>query len=134
MQYFEELCETSKLWAKYFRTEKLIRRSNTNNYVEAQFLVVKNTSSIRQRQYNIDMLFDKLMLEFEDHFKRRLLSVADGTFDVVYSYRFKEPYFKSCSGTCKNLKACFNFVMAFIVFIINEVHVRCGLFFCFYFE
>ena len=34
------------------------------------------------------MLFDKLTVEFEDHFKRRLLSVADGTFDGVYCHRF----------------------------------------------
>ena len=44
------------------------------------------------------MLFDKLIVEFEDHFKRRLLSVADGTYDGVYSHRFKGSNFKSCSG------------------------------------
>ena len=33
VQYFEELYEISESWAKCFRTEKLIRRSNTNNYV-----------------------------------------------------------------------------------------------------
>ncbi|XP_066936103.1 uncharacterized protein [Clytia hemisphaerica] len=35
------------------------------------------------------MLLDKLMIEFEEHFKRRLLSIADGTFDGIYSQRFK---------------------------------------------
>ena len=80
MQYLEELCEISELWAKCFRTEKLTRRSNN----KAQFLVVKDTILRRQRQYKINMFFDKLMAEFEDHFKRRLLSVADGTFDDVY--------------------------------------------------
>ena len=44
------------------------------------------------------MLFDKLIVEFEDRFKRRLLSVADGTYDGVYSHRFKGSNFKSCSG------------------------------------
>ena len=34
------------------------------------------------------MLFDKVMGEFEDHYKRRLLSVADRTFDEIYSQRF----------------------------------------------
>ena len=29
---------------------------------------------LRQRQYKINMLFDKLMVEFEDHFKRSISS------------------------------------------------------------
>ena len=91
MQYFEELCKISKSWAKRFRTEKLIRGSNTNNYIEAQFLVV-------------DMLFDKLLVEIEDYFKRRLLSVADRAFDGIYSHRFKGSNFKSCLGICNILK------------------------------
>ena len=89
VQFFEELYEISESWVKCFRTKKLIRGLNTNNYIEAQFLVVKDTILRRQRQYNINTLFDKLMVEFEDHFKRRLLSVANGIFDSVYSHRFK---------------------------------------------
>ena len=46
-----------------------------------------NSSKIQLCQYNINMLFDKLLVEIEDHFKRRLL--ADGTFEGVYSNRFK---------------------------------------------
>ena len=34
------------------------------------------------------MLLDKLFSEFEEHFKIKLLSLADGTFDGVYSKRF----------------------------------------------
>ena len=41
------------------------------------------------------MLFDKVMGELEDHYKRSLLSVADGTFDGVYSQRFKRTNDKS---------------------------------------
>ena len=33
------------------------------------------------------MLFDNVISEFEDHYKRCLLSVADGTFDGVYSFK-----------------------------------------------
>ena len=36
------------------------------------------------------MLFEMEMGEFEDHYKRCLLPVADGTFDGVYSQHFKE--------------------------------------------
>ena len=44
------------------------------------------------------MLFDKIMGEFEDHHKRRLLSVVDGTFDEVYSQCFKGTNYKSIEG------------------------------------
>ena len=40
---FEELCEISKEWAKCFRSEHLTKGANTNNHVEAQFLIVKDT-------------------------------------------------------------------------------------------
>ena len=60
MQYFEELCEINESWAKCLRTEKFIRKLNTNHYAEAQFVVVKDTILRRQRQYNINMLFDQL--------------------------------------------------------------------------
>ena len=45
------------------------------------------------------MLFDKVMDELEDHYKRSLLSVADGTFDEVYSQRFKRTNDKSVSAS-----------------------------------
>ena len=38
LKYFEELCELSSSWALCFRKDQLLRGSNTNNYVEAQFL------------------------------------------------------------------------------------------------
>lgn len=109
MSYFEELCEISESWAKCFRNEKLIRGSNNINYVEAQFLVVKVTFFRRQRQYN----FDKY------HFKRRLLSVVDGTSDSVNSRNFKGLNFKgwSCIYT-KTLTLAL--IAVFVVFIIND--------------
>ena len=72
----------------------------------------------RQRQYNINMLFDKLMVEFEDHFKCRLLSVADETFDGdgVYSHRFEE-----LLRYIQKLWSLFNLVMTYIV-VIPKVH------------
>ncbi|XP_066917456.1 uncharacterized protein [Clytia hemisphaerica] len=98
ISYFEELFSLSKSWAKCFRSEILIRGSHTNNYVESQFLVIKDSILRRQRQFNINMLLDKLMVEFEDHYKNRLLSIADSTFDGVYSQRFKQIKLKKVPG------------------------------------
>ena len=43
VKYFEELYETSKGPAKCFRSELLIKGANTNNHVEARFLMAKDT-------------------------------------------------------------------------------------------
>ena len=85
VKYFEDLCNINECWARCFQNDELIRRSNANNYVEAQSLVIKDSLLKRQRQFNINMLLDKVIGEFKDHYKHRLLSVADGTFDGVYS-------------------------------------------------
>ena len=87
--YFEDLGKIEKSWALCYRKDSLTRGSNTNNYVEAQFAVVKDGILRRQRQFNINMLLDKIMTQFEEHFKIKLLSVADGTFDGIYSNRYK---------------------------------------------
>ena len=86
--YFEDLWKIEKSWAICYRKDSLTRGSNTNNYVEAQFGVIKDGILQRQRQFNINMLLDKLISEFEQHFKIKLLSVADGSFDGVYSRRY----------------------------------------------
>ena len=49
----------------------------------------------RQRQYSINQMLDKLIIEFENHFKQPLLCVADGIFDCVFSARFKESFVKT---------------------------------------
>ena len=41
-------------WAVCYRNNSLLRGSNTNNYVEAQFLVIKG--SILRRQFNVNMI------------------------------------------------------------------------------
>ena len=43
--------------------------------------------SRRQRQFNINKLLEKIVTEFEDHYKIRLMSIADGTYDGMYSRR-----------------------------------------------
>ena len=86
--YFEDLENIERAWALCYRKDSLTRGSNTNNYVEAQFGVIKDGILQRQRQFNINQLLDKLMDEFEHHFKVKLLSVADGSFDGTYSSRY----------------------------------------------
>ena len=51
--YFNDLLELKTNWAHCFRTNLMTRGTNTNNYVEAQFLVIKDTILQRNRQFNV---------------------------------------------------------------------------------
>lgn len=42
----------------------------------------------RVKEYNVVGLVDKLTTELEDHYKDKLLSIADGSFDGLYRRRF----------------------------------------------
>ena len=86
--YFSDLFLSKQEWAVCYKTNSLLRGSNTNNYIEAQSLVIKDSFLCRQRQFNVNMLLDKLFSELEEHFKIKLLSLADGTFDGIYSKLF----------------------------------------------
>ena len=55
VKYFDDLCNISERWARCFRNDELTRGSNTNNYVEAQLMVIKDSLLKRQRQFNINM-------------------------------------------------------------------------------
>ena len=97
VRYFEDLCNSQR-WAICFWNEELTRGSNTSYYVQARFLVMKDYLLKKQSQFNINKLFDKVTNKFEDHHKGCLLYVADGTFDRVYSQRFKGTNYKSNAG------------------------------------
>ena len=87
--YLETLYEYRNAWAVCYRSNLRIRGNNTNNTVESQFLVLKDDILNRTKEVNINGLIDKLLVDFMDHFKVKLLNVASGKFDGTYSPRFK---------------------------------------------
>ena len=87
--YFENLHDMIETWALCHRSHLPIRGNNTNNPIEAQFLVLKDEVLSRTKEVNINGLLDKLTNEFADHYKVKLLNVASGKFDGTYSCRFK---------------------------------------------
>ena len=52
-------------------------------------MVIKDEILKRQKEVNVVALVDKLTNEFDQHYKNKLLSVASGKFDGIYSERFK---------------------------------------------
>ena len=74
-------------WAHCYRLKQLIRGSNTNTFVEAQFNILKDGILKRCKEYNINGLLDKLLNEFNSLYQGKLLSLASGTFDGIYRRR-----------------------------------------------
>ena len=89
--YFTDLMAYKDSWAKCYRQDQMLRGCNTNNYVEAQFPVLipvlKDTILKQQRQFNIKQVLDKIFEDLEEHFTTKLITVADGTYDGIYSRR-----------------------------------------------
>ena len=88
VSYVGSVYETKHTWAICYRQPFLLRGSNTNNYVEAQFGVLKDGILRRYKEYNINALLQKLLVDFNNHYKDKLLSVASGSFDGIYSRRY----------------------------------------------
>jgi len=86
--YLITLFEIKERWCMCFRNNLMLRGNNTNNYVEAQFLVLKDNILNRTKEVNINGLLEKLTKDFNNHYKLKLLSVANGRFDGIYSRRF----------------------------------------------
>ena len=87
-RYIDTVYEERDAWAVCYRKDSLLRGSNTNNYVVAQFGVLKDGILQRLKEYNINGLFDTIVDLFNQHYVDKLLSVSNCTFDGVYSRRF----------------------------------------------
>ena len=96
--YIDDLYDIRETWCIYSRKKLMLRGNNTNNYVEAQFLVLKDNVLNRTKEVNINGLVDKLICDFDDHYKTKLLNAASGSFDGIYSGRFKGKSKKANSG------------------------------------
>jgi hypothetical protein len=91
--------------------------------VESQFLVVKDIILKRTKEYNVVALFMKLTTELENHYKEKLLSIADGNFDGHFRRRYmgkgktkndaqsyKRPNEKEKEKVLQNVKKFSNYV------------------------
>ena len=84
----ETLDDDKEAFALCFRAELPVRGNHTNNFAEAQSLVLKDTILRRMKEYNVIGVIDKVTIDLEDHYKDKLLSLADGSCDGQYRQRF----------------------------------------------
>ena len=82
IDYIEMVYKDKESWALCFSKELPICDNNIDNFYEAKFVVMKDV--------NIFGLLEKLTGNLDDHYKNKLLSVANGKFDCIYSTRFQK--------------------------------------------
>ena len=87
--YIDGVCELRQDWSIIFRDGFLLRGNQTNNNAEAQFLVMKDGMLSRVKCHNINELFQKVVIDLEQHYIRRLISVSSGSFDLITCKRFR---------------------------------------------
>ena len=71
-QYFEDLKLLQNKFALCYRSALPMRGNQTTNFVEAQFLVLKDVILHRTKEYNVVGLINKLTDELDLHYKVRL--------------------------------------------------------------
>ena len=86
MSYLQNLYNNKKAFAIRFRTELPVRGNHTNNFAEAQFLVLKDLIPQRIKEYNVVGLIDKLTMDLEDRYISKLPSIPDGSYHGVYKH------------------------------------------------
>ena len=72
IHYLETLYDGKEAFALCFCAELPVRGNHTNNFAEAQLLVLKDTILRRVKEYNVVGLIDKVTLDLEDHYKDKL--------------------------------------------------------------
>ena len=87
--YLDGVYEIRNAWALCYRNDVITRSYNTNNNAEAQFLVMKDKILQRVKEFNVISLFSKLVNDFTEHYKNKLLSVASGSYDGYTARRFE---------------------------------------------
>ena len=88
ISYIENVCQDHAALALCFSKDLPIRGNNTNNFCEAQLLVIKDDILKRQKEVNIVGLLDKLTNELDHHYNNKFLSISTGKYDGIYSRRF----------------------------------------------
>ena len=87
--YFEiHVMPNEEAWASAYRCNLPVRGNNTQNYVEAQFRVLKDEIVHRVRCYNSVELIEKVTVDLENHYRNKFLTVSNGSFDGIYSSKY----------------------------------------------
>ena len=81
--YIQTVYQLKESWGLSFRNDFRSRGNNTNNNIEAQFLIVKDLILQRIKEYNINALFQKLTVDLNDYYKDKLILAASGSFDGI---------------------------------------------------
>jgi len=79
-KYLGMVWETRRDWAQCFRQNLPVRGSNTTNYVEIVFRVLKDNIFERTQAFNLTQLVDFILTRYETYAMQRLIDFANGRY------------------------------------------------------
>lgn len=66
------------MWCMVYRNNLLLRSTNTNNYTEVTFRLLKDIALDRTKAFNLTQLIDFILRNFESYYKQRVLDLIMG--------------------------------------------------------
>lgn len=75
VKYVENLLKKKEMWCMLYRNQLLLRGTNTNNYTEITFRLLKDIALDRTKAFNLTQLVDFILKNFESYYKQRLLDL-----------------------------------------------------------
>ena len=78
--YFANLWDCRQDWALAFRSGLPLRGSNTTNYIEVAFRILKDCVFDRVMAYSLPQLVDFIVVRYEAYMEKRLLDFSSGRY------------------------------------------------------
>lgn len=69
------MLKKKEMWCMLYRKQLLLRGTNTNNYTEITFRLLKDIALDRTKAFNLTQLVDFIIKNFESYYKQRLLDL-----------------------------------------------------------
>lgn len=86
--HLKALYERRSEWALCCRSDLPVRGNNTNNFCESAMRVMKDKVLNRTKAFNVLQLLDFVVTRLDDHYRCRLIDIANNRLNVCSSSRF----------------------------------------------
>ena len=90
IEYYKKLLLQKEDWGTCFRSNLLIRGTNTTNYVEVMFRILKECILKRVMAFNLSQFIDFILTRFEMYFQKRLIDFCHGRYNNYSIQNMKE--------------------------------------------
>ena len=102
-KYVKNMLTRIQEWALFYRQNLPLRGTDTNNYTEVMFRLLKDIPLERTKAFNVTQLADFIVTSFESYYKQRILDLIFGRESKVVTSRYLKNYDTNCKVMSTNL-------------------------------